>query len=84
MKKLPVVTQETAYAVRAEMERQAGNQYIVSILKRIEKENGCIAEFISQFAMSYPDPVAVSVSGALVYRLLESQLEADELKRQIG
>lgn len=84
MRKLPIVTQETAYAIRGEMEQQPGNQYIKDILSRIEKENPCIAEFISKFAMNYPDPVAAAITGVLVYRMLESQLEADELKEQIG
>jgi hypothetical protein len=82
MARLPIVTQEVGYAIKAEMEREAGNQYVVRILERIEAENPCVAEFVSQIALQHDDPVAISTAAILVYRLLESQLEADDMKEQ--
>src|SRR5262249_11004986 len=80
MGKLPKVTEEVGHAVCAEMEQERGNDYIVRILERVEKENPCLAEFISRLSMRHADPVGVSTSALLVYRLLESQVESDELK----
>ncbi|MBI1850814.1 MAG: hypothetical protein HYR85_10765 [Planctomycetes bacterium] len=82
MNQLPTVTKEIGYAVCAELEQEPGNQYIVKLLERLEKENPCIAEFISRLAMQHSDPVGVSTSALLVYRLLESQIEADRLKKE--
>jgi hypothetical protein len=82
MARLPIVTQEVGYAIKAEMEREPGNQYVVKLLERIEVENPCVAEFISQIALQHDDPIAVSTAAILVYRLLESQLEADDMKEQ--
>lgn len=79
MPKLPKVSEAVGHAVCAEMEQETGNEYIVKILERLEKENPCLAEFISRLAMRHSDPVGVSTSALLVYRLLESQIDADEL-----
>ncbi len=82
MARMPIVTQEVGYAIRAEMEREPGNQYVVKLLEKLEAENPCIAEFISQLALQHDDPVAISTAALLVYRLLESQLEADDMRDQ--
>ncbi|MCI0340559.1 MAG: hypothetical protein L0216_05335 [Planctomycetales bacterium] len=79
---LPRVTPEIGHAVKAELERTPGNQYVVSLLERLEKVNPCVAEFVSQMALRHQDPVMVSTAALLVYRLLESQSEADEMKAQ--
>ena len=84
MPKLPKVSESVGHAVCAEMEQERGNEYIVKILERLEKENPCLAEFISRLAMRHSDPVGVSTSALLVYRLLESQIESDELAASFG
>lgn len=84
MGRLPIVTQEVGFAIKAEMERENGNDYVTRLLERIEAENPCVAEFISQIALQHDDPVAVSTAALLVYRLLESQMEADEMKEKFG
>lgn len=78
--KIPKVTPDTGYAVCAEMEKEEGNEYVVRLFERIEQENPCVAQFISRLAMQHSDPVGVSTSAILVYRLLESQIESDVLK----
>ena len=81
---LPKVTPEIGQAIKAELERTAGNEYVVKMLERLERENPCVAEFVSQMAMQHADPVTVSTAALLVYRLLESQADADQLKKQIA
>ncbi len=84
MARLPIVTQEVGYAVKAEMEQRPANEYVAMVLERLETENPCVAEFISHYALQHENPVAVSTAALLIYRLLESQLEADEMKEQFG
>ena len=80
---LPKATPAVGHAGRAELEHTPGNAYAVQILERLERENPCVAEFVSQMAIRHTDPVAVSTAALLVYRLLESQAEAEELKRTL-
>lgn len=80
---LPVVTKDTGYAVCRELESEDDNAYIVRMLERLEKENPCVAEFISRLSIQHQDPVAVSTAALLVYRLLESQSESNALSEQL-
>lgn len=81
---LPRVTKHTGYAVCRELEQEEDNSYVIRLLERLEEENPCIAEFVSRLAIQHDDPVGISTAALLVYRLLESQAEADSLNRQLG
>jgi len=81
---LPRVTKETGYAVCRELEREDNNDYVIRLLERLEEENPCVAEFVSRLAIQNDDPAGISTAALLVYRLLESQAEADTLRRQMG
>jgi phosphohistidine phosphatase SixA len=78
------VTKETGYAVCRELEQEEENGYVIRLLERLEEENPCVAEFVSRLAIQHEDPVGISTAALLVYRLLESQAEADNLNRQLG
>lgn len=80
---LPRVTRETGYAVCRELEQEDNNDYIISMLARLEAANPCVAEFVSRLAIQHDDPVGITTAALLVYRLLESQAEADDLRRQL-
>ena len=82
-RRLPRVTKETGYAVCRELEQEADNNYIINLLEKLEEENPCVAEFVSRLAIQHEDPVGISTAALLVYRLLESQAEAEELKEQL-
>ena len=82
--KLPKVTKETGFAVCRELEQESDNNYVIRLLERLEDENPCVAEFVSRLAIQHDDPVGISTAALLVYRLLESQAEADSLNRQLG
>lgn len=82
---LPFVTNDVSFAVQAELNQLNKNEYIANILKRLfEDDNPNIANFLSKFAIKTKDPVAVLYSGILVYRLLESQAEANQMGYQFG
>jgi hypothetical protein len=83
-RQLPRVTRETGYAVCREFEQENDNDYVIRLLERLEQVNPCIAEFVSRLAIQHDDPVGVSTAALLVYRLLESQAEADGLNREMG
>lgn len=80
---LPTVTKETGFAVCRELERADNNDYVIQLLERLEEQNPCVAEFVSRLAIQHDDPVGITTSAMLVYRLLESQAEADALRQQI-
>ncbi len=82
-RKLPRVTKETGYAVCRELEQEEDNNYIIKLLENLEEDNPCVAEFVSRLAIQHEDPVGISTAALLVYRLLESQVEAEELKEQL-
>ncbi|MBI3725704.1 hypothetical protein HY251_17395 [bacterium] len=81
--RLPVVTKETGFAVCRELEREEDNDFIIHLLERLEEANPCVAEFVSRLAVQHEDPVGISTAALLVYRLLESQAEADALAEQM-
>lgn len=80
---LPVVTTDTGQAICRELESSEDNSYVVALLSRLERENPCIAEFISRLAIQHEDPMAVTTAAVLVYRLLESQCEANALRAHL-
>ncbi len=80
---LPLVTKETGHQVCRELEREDNNDYVIAMLERLEAENPCVAEFVSRLAIQHDDPVGITTAALLVYRLLESQSEADALRRQL-
>lgn len=82
-RRLPLVTKETGYAVCRELEQDDDNSYVIRLLEQLEEENPCIAEFVSRLAIQHDDPVGVSTAALLVYKLLESQAEADALNDQL-
>lgn len=84
MAHLPRVTKETGFAVSGELGQDDDNAYLIQLLERLEKENPCIAEFVSRLAVSHADPIGISTAALLVYRLLESQAESDSLGRELG
>ncbi len=81
---LPTVTKETGYAICRELEREDNNAYVIQLLERLEGENPCVAEFVSRLAIQHDDPVGITTAAVLVYRLLESQAEADDLREQLA
>jgi len=82
MDRLPKVTEAVGASVLEELRRSGGNEYIVEILERLQDENSCLANFITHYALQHPDPAGVTTGALLTYRLLESQLDADRMKRE--
>ncbi|MAE93831.1 MAG: hypothetical protein CL910_04160 [Deltaproteobacteria bacterium] len=81
MDRLPFVSEAVGAAVQEELKTSEGNDYVIKILERLQDENPCLANFITHYALHYDDPAAVTTGALLTYRLLESQLEADTMRR---
>lgn len=79
---LPVVSEDIGHAVREELLSQQGNDYAVEVIKRLAEENPCVAQFISNLilaASNRNEAMSALYVGVLVYRMLESQAEANYL-----
>ena len=84
-KLLPVVHPDIGQSLKAEILEREGNQYVAVVIMRLQEENPCIASFINSFSVTGPeDPVATAYCGIFVCRLLKSQAEADQLKKNLG
>jgi len=84
MDRLPTVTRDVAAAIRAELLASEGNEYAAGILQRLEQDNPELAQFIAVFAQTQTNPVGVATGAVLTYRLLESQLDADGMRKDFG
>ena len=78
--KVPKVHGDIDAAVQAELSQSQGNEYVVGMIQRLQDDNPCVANFVSQLALKTKDPITTAYAGMLVYRLLESQAQADKMK----
>jgi len=90
---LPVVKHEICAAMVGDWTRENFHQYFDQIIERLRTENPVVIKFLEEFAGGlranklFREPAMESIiiySGAVVYRLLESQMEADELEKEMG
>jgi len=58
-------------------------RYIASHIKKLVEENKIVANWISQYAMSTDKPMEVASCAVILYRLLESQAEANALAERL-
>ena len=79
---LPVVSIETGNAILRELRGDSGGEQVHELLSRLEESNPCIARFINQLSARNPESAEIYAAALIVYRLLESQDEADRLKEE--
>jgi hypothetical protein len=75
---LPLVKNETRFAVLREYEED--QQYTANLLHRLENENPGMAQLIADLSQR---DVAKAEALCLLYRVIESQAEADELNKNL-
>ena len=75
---LPVVHENIGYSLQREIPED-DHVYLLEQMDRIYETNPCIARFIDNYAIETDDPVGAALCGVMIYRLLESQAEAEEL-----
>lgn len=83
--KLPIISDEIVRMVGEELERGFENdEFITHVIERLKRNNQNIADFIGELANESDDPVRVAICGAVVFRLLEAQAEAEGEERPTG
>ena len=80
---LPVVKPEITASIEREVCDVTDSHFIKKNLKKIRENNPTVAEFISRFSKETEDPVASAFCGILVYRLLESQAECNQMENEL-
>ena len=80
---IPRVSTETMMSITEEvLKNKSQKDYTISLVERLQEDNPCVVNFISQIAVrGSTDPQATAYGALLVYRFLEKQAELDALKR---
>ena len=84
MEELPRVTEGVAASVQGEILAADGDGYFHKLMERLEERNPHLAGVLSGFALQHENQAAVAAAGLLVYRLLESQAEADRMGQEFA
>lgn len=77
---LPVVSKETCESVTREI--VSNSSFLVNACEEIIKDNPQIAILINEFIKLTADEKTVITTVVAVYKLLKSQAEADNLKKE--
>lgn len=80
---LPIVKNEITASIEREVYNQDDDYYITTNLERLQKINPTIAGFISKFAETTEDPIGSAFCAIIVYRLLESQAECNQMESEL-
>jgi hypothetical protein len=81
---LPVVKPETCFSIERECLGVRDVEFIKKTLKKIMKNNPVVAMWIKNYSKTTKDRFGAIVCAVVVYRLLESQDEADFLNLRIS
>jgi len=85
---LPIVSKEVGFSIQNEVFNSNENEFALNLIRRLANEdNPCIANYLSQLAIQSRTAEmrdAILYAGLGVYRLLESQAEADKMKQELG
>jgi hypothetical protein len=80
---LPVVKPEVAASLHREIFDKFDVPYIKNQLARLDEDNPVIGRWIMEFGKTTDDKVGAMYCGIMVYRLLESQAEANRMAEEI-
>lgn len=82
---LPVVKPEIGCSLEREMmdviQESDDINFVKDKLRRLDIINPTIARFIRDFAKTTEDKIGAAYCGIIVYRLLESQAEANQMQQ---
>jgi len=87
---LPIVQEEVVRAVQEEF-RQRGYNYVKETLERIKQDNPLVGFYIDEFVKRNQNlspllspSLLIEYATIFVYRLIESQAEAEKMNREFG
>ena len=81
---LPIVKPETCYSIERELIGLPDNEYVKKVLRKMTEINPVVALWIKNYSKKTKDRIGAIVCAVVVYRLLESQEEADFLNEILG
>lgn len=81
---LPIVDAEVGFSLAKTVGEKGDSEFIKSELRRINKENPAVADFIKKWANLSHCPMHTKFCGILVYKLLRSQAEADRMSEDLN
>ena len=81
---LPIVQPETCFSLEQEVINVDDKDYVKRVLRKIARINPVVALWIKNYSKKTKDRLGAIVCAVMVYRLLESQEEADFLNEIIG
>lgn len=81
---LPIVAAEVGFSLAKYVGERGDSEFIANELKKIDKENPTIAEFIKKWASLGGCKTHTKFCGILVYKLLRSQAEANRMKEDLN
>ena len=76
---LPVVKPAISGPLDHEISNKHDEEYLEEQLSRIDEQNPMISEWIRNFSESTEDSMGAAFCALIVYRMLESQAEANQM-----
>lgn len=81
---LPMVDSEVGFSLAKTVGEKGDAEFIKTELKRLDKENPTVADFIRKWSLLGDCQTHTKFCGILVYKLLRSQAEADRMTEDLN
>lgn len=81
---LPVVNPNVGYSLSRQLMQVDDEPYMEEELERIDATNPAISMWIRKYAERTEDPMGAMFCALLVYKMLESQAEANKMSEEIA
>lgn len=81
---LPVVNPQVGYSLQYELDGVGDDEgYLDEQLERLDSDNPTIAVWIRHYSARTEDPTGSAYCALLVYKMLESQVEANRMMEEM-
>jgi hypothetical protein len=80
---LPIVNPDIGHSIARELHLADDAEYMDQQLERLEEENPVVSVWIKNFSERTDDPMGAKFCAYMLYRMLESQAEANRMAREI-
>lgn len=80
---LPVVKPEITGSMEQDLMYHSDQSYIKEKLRHLKKKNPVVHAFLKNFSKASKDPIMTVFGGLIIYKMLESQAEADFLNSEL-
>jgi hypothetical protein len=81
---LPIVSKNVAYSTCANLRNCEDETYVNNNIKEIKKINPVIADWLVEFCPTTEDKMGCMFAGIVLYKMLYSQAEAEDMNKQYG